>query len=688
MKKEIFKETKSDEFRKSADIDSGNYRVFLSSLDLDRTLRIYKSLFQLSVKAVDAATGGKSTEFSSFTDKMRPLMSYIADNNLKLSSFFDECDSTTSELISKDPNIKETVRALLKNLKTIQSVRETMGAVPFNSAFLASEELTNAFIDFKLDLAWDFEHDAIIILNLADIRLIHFLVRRGQKRFILAGGTVELESCRDLIGLGCIFFRQEDYKSLMEQGGVPAFPGRPMHRFAIFDLGQEAIPEKEIAKIVVGVHNARNDQWGKFNTINRADATRVLNNLKNMAFYDQTSIFHNKFKDRAAVIVCPGPSLSKNIDLLKRIKGQIVIICVLHALKDLQKRGINPDIVVHVDPADLKSLKTKKGQNEISFWDQWIVDNDFSRVGCFVVSNYSKPEIFDIPEANVTWMSSGLPLGELLPIEVFDYERVGGSVAHASLDLAIELGCYSIVLLGQDLAFSKGGEQYSSHADLNLSEEDKLQERLKVYGNDVEVKGWHGGKVISNNTFVSFAKAFEFHARQLDNEEIKLYNCTEGGIFLEGYEHCKFIDFIETELKNRHHELVSERLNKLMSKFEIKSKRLDKTRKFIVRSNILASEIGEIIGTLIPLAKKSKYDDADLQKFDKLQNKMLKKMSKNKFYSLGLQRDIHILQAGLRADPSVEGQLGFHLDFLQVAQHLNNRFIQQFTDQLNQIKTI
>ena len=170
MKKEIFKETKSDEFRKSADIDSGNYRVFLSSLDLDRTLRIYKSLFQLSVKAVDAATGGKSTEFSSFTDKMRPLMSYIADNNLKLSSFFDECDSTTSELISKDPNIKETVRALLKNLKTIQSVRETMGAVPFNSAFLASEELTNAFIDFKLDLAWDFEHDAIIILNLTDIR--------------------------------------------------------------------------------------------------------------------------------------------------------------------------------------------------------------------------------------------------------------------------------------------------------------------------------------------------------------------------------------------------------------------------------------------------------------------------------------------------------------------------------------
>ena len=41
---------------------------------------------------------------------------------------------------------------------------------------------------------------------------------------------------------------------------------------------------------------------------------------------------------------------------------------------------------------------------------------------------------------------------------------------------------------------------------------------------------------------------------------------------------------------------------------------------------------------------------------------MIKKMSKV-ILLLGLQRDIHILQAGLRADPSLEGQLGFHLDF-------------------------
>ena len=69
----------------------------------------------------------------------------------------------------------------------------------------------------------------------------------------------------------------------------------------------------------------------------------------------------------------------------------------------------------------------------------------------------------------------------------------------------------------------------------------------------------------------------------MDNEKLS-YIIAPRRYFLEGYEHCKFIDFIEAELKNQHHELVSERLNKLMSKFEIKSKRLDKTESLLLEA--------------------------------------------------------------------------------------------------------
>jgi hypothetical protein len=559
--------------------------------------------------------------------------------------------------------------------------------VPFNPAFLASEELTNAFIDFKLELAWDYEYDAVVILNLDDVRLIDYLVERGQKRFILAGGNLETSLCKSVEVIGGTLYKLDDYNSLKEQGGTPPFPGKPMRRFVVFDVGSQPLPEEELHKIVIGVNNDRNEQWGRFNTINRADATRVLENLKNMALFDQTSIFHDKFEGKAAVIVCPGPSLVKNVELLKKIKGKALIICVLHALKDLQKRGIDPDIVVHVDPADLKSKKSKKEGKDISFWDQWITANKFEEVDYFVVSNYSKPDIFDVPAKNILWMSSGLPIGDLLPVDVFDYQRIGGSVSHSCLDLAMEFGCSAIALIGQDLAFSKDGSHYTSHADLKIADDEKQRYKHLVYGNDVDVQGWYGEKVTSNNTFISFAKAYTLFAKVLNERSVKLFNCTEGGIFIDGYEHCKFEDFINKEINFKDKQSIADRLSKITKNSNEKNEKVANFKTFISRNRTLTKEINKLIKILITIAEKKFHADHDLRKFDKLQNKMIKKMGKNYFYSLGLQRDIHILQAGLKADPSVAGQLGYHLDFLKVAKDLNSRFNKNFIDQYNLLKS-
>ena len=106
----------------------------------------------------------------------------------------------------------------------------------------------------------------------------------------------------------------------------------------------------------------------------------------------------------------------------------------------------------------------------------------------------------------------------IVPIDVFDYERVGGSVSHAAFDLAVELGCSSIALVGQDLAYSKDGANYSRHAELGDTLQDQAKVHMKVYGNDVE-EGWDGDPVISNNTYLSFGQAFEIFAREL-NEKI------------------------------------------------------------------------------------------------------------------------------------------------------------------------
>ena len=37
-------------------------------------------------------------------------------------------------------------------------------------------------------------------------------------------------------------------------------------------------------------------------------------------------------------------------------------------------------------------------------------------------------------------MSPGMRIGAFLPLDLFDYTRVGGSVSHSAFDLAVEFG--------------------------------------------------------------------------------------------------------------------------------------------------------------------------------------------------------------------------------------------------------
>ena len=49
---------------------------------------------------------------------------------------------------------------------------------------------------------------------------------------------------------------------------------------------------------------------------------------------------------------------------------------------------------------------------------------------------------------------------------------------------------------------------------------------------------WHGGKIISNNTFIAFRQAYEQFARELKEKNLKFFNCTEGGLYIDGFKHC------------------------------------------------------------------------------------------------------------------------------------------------------
>ena len=647
--------------------------IYEADLNLDRTNRIYKTLNKLSNASVQFLKSGDLKEFSFATDRMRPLMAYINDNKVLISKHLEDSGDTEKKYKSA---IQEFASNLTQNLKTINTVQETMNEIEFNPVFFLSDPLINAYLDNQVPLSWEFHHDLIMIINLDNRKLIDTLVERGQKRIFLLNGSLDMTELQENNSYpsDVVIHRLEDYENLKDS--IMMFTGQPPRRFLCLDCGSDKTDIEIMDEIKFSLERGREAAWIRFNTLNRGDAVKILDNLNNIVKTQQTSAFHKKFVGHSAIIVCPGPSLSKNIDMLKKAKGKVLIIAVLHAYGALKKAGIVPDIVIHTDPFSLKNLYFERDGEEISQWDEWIENNDFSKVPYFITSSMGAPYMFDIPSEKVLWMSPGQKVGQHLPIDVFDYNRVGGSVSHSAFDLMVEFGFTNIALVGQDLAFADNGALYTDNAHLDMS-----AFRLKALGERFKVKGFYGDEVETNNTFYFFAQSYEIFAKELKESGLELFNCTEGGMHLNGFTHCSLVEFLKKNADISKGESIKDVFSKVIkspNKDEFDKKTM---RQYVTKNMSLGSEIATFIEGAIEIIRKGDYSDHKIAKFDKLQNKVIKKMKRNYFFELGLQRELYMLQSGLGADRSLEGQLAFHMDFLSSAKAFNGKFRKALKEQ-------
>ena len=642
-------------------------------LDFERTKRIYRVLGDLSQNTMNQLKLGDLSRFSFSSDKMRPMLSYIADNQISLSKHLDD----SSEYTKYEDELRTLSQGLKRNLNSVEAAMKTMSAVDFNPVFFLSEELTNAYIDYQLPMAWEFEHDLVTINNLEHTLLLDLLIKRGQKRIFLIGGSINVSDL-NIEAPDVIVYKTEDYKNLDEL--VVAFPQRPPRRITSLDCGNKPSSAELMNEIKELLAKGRSRAWLRFNTINRGDAVKILDNLSNILTHRQTSDFHEKFTGKSAIIVCPGPSLSKNIQYLKDLKGKALIICVLHALRPLRTEGIIPDIVIHTDPQNLKSLWRIENEKEVSLYEHWINKEELEGVSYFVTSSSGSPDNFDFPVKEVIWMSPGMRIGAFLPIDLFDYTRVGGSVSHSAFDLAVEFGFSKIALVGQDLALSETGDLYTNNAELDLS-----ADRMANLGQEFKVKGFYGREVTTNASFSFFAQFYKHFAKQVNAEtEIKLFNCTEGGVYLDGFDHKSLKKFIEEEIVDTdRNESIDSILTSVKRDEKKYVKEKTKLMRFIKDNIKLGKEVQRLSKIAIGIAKKQYQTDEDLRRFDLVQNKTIKKLTKNYFYTLGLQKEIYILKAGVAADNSTRGQLGFHNDFLRSVMNFNNKFLTALTKQLS-----
>ncbi|ELF5963385.1 motility associated factor glycosyltransferase family protein [Campylobacter jejuni] len=317
-----------------------------------------------------------------------------------------------------------------------------------------------------------------------------------------------------------------------------------------------------------------------------------------------------------AIIVSTGPSLTKQLPLLKKYASKATIFCADSSYPILAKHGIKPDYVLSLERIPLTS---EFFNNDFGEFDKDIL---------FVLKSYVHPhttKYLQKNNRNFMLVSTYASFIQYLKLDYFGYFNMGKSVANMSYLLTEYLNYKNIILIGQDLAYAKDGFSHTKdYKNLDKHEghfqRDKGKFQCLAYGGNGKVESseiWTMFRLIFENDINYFQKFFN----------ITTYNCTEGGARIEGTIEKPFLWACEN--------LLDKDLNKPFEKLEPLS--LNKQNEFLLKayykvyqsikhcrdfSKILSNDFEKIQSVYLSLNEKEEYLNLAIKKIDEFKNKL------------------------------------------------------------------
>ncbi|EAJ0680954.1 motility associated factor glycosyltransferase family protein [Campylobacter jejuni] len=289
--------------------------------------------------------------------------------------------------------------------------------------------------------------------------------------------------------------------------------------------------------------------------------------LESIPFQRILSQRKNKFDN--AIVVSAGPSLAKQLSLLKAYQDKAVIFCADGALSMLEKEGIVPDYVTNLDFTD---LAMKFFQNKENLKQSIIA------LECATHPNIVR----SLNAENCMIVLRNKALYQRFNLNDFGYIDTGTHVSHFSYTLALALGFKNIIMIGQDLAFDEEGNSHSKGFDFGekFSGEENI-DKLKVpaYGGK--------GEVLTHITWNDYRIKLEY-LFACNDQKAKFYNATEGGARINFTEELSFKECCEKLLTKEKPKfelpksLTKNRSDKLLAKFKEKiQKDQDNAKRFL-----------------------------------------------------------------------------------------------------------
>lgn len=212
--------------------------------------------------------------------------------------------------------------------------------------------------------------------------------------------------------------------------------------------------------------------------------------------------------DIPVIMVAAGPSLKKNMEVLRQIDQRAYIFCLDAALSTLLRAGIVPDLVGSTDGIKNMNCFEEPGSFDIPY----LVTSNTKHE---IIKNLTNAKIFgyDHRAVRIMYEKQGIELAQI-PAQF--------GIAAGVFAALVELGTKKIVLVGQDLAYSEDKKSHTDGRDEGFVEEKASQ-----------TEGYYGGLVYTRMDWEKFREWFEEMIKMLPSDQVVI-NATEGGAKIHG----------------------------------------------------------------------------------------------------------------------------------------------------------
>ncbi len=291
-------------------------------------------------------------------------------------------------------------------------------------------------------------------------------------------------------------------------------------------------------------------------TLARFDKVWARNISINLPFFSRgnpVSSLFNIASGKTAIVAGAGPSLWNEMPEIIRQRNSSILIAVDTAVKVLTRYGLDPDIIVSVDPQPINRhyLEDYRGHA--------ILVTDPSTT-FYTIARF--------PTLRTYFYETPFKLSRILS-DIFEYPigeiSFGGSVSTNAYDLACKMGCNPIYLAGQDLAFTdslahcRGAtlENYHAFKESRLITRETYNFR-QIYALPARfVKTYSGRQSRTNDKLLIFIRWFEQRIAADQWKGLNVYRFSKNGAVIAALRPLENLDSNNASVTEKHDSLIA-----------------------------------------------------------------------------------------------------------------------------------